>query len=220
MTLGRSVVVPGMLQEYDSFGALLRTLSTDMWATPSRCDGWRVGDIAAHVAGQLTDVSNLRLEGLGTAEVTDRQVQERRGRGPDELADELMASTESASALAVAFDDDAWIAPGPPGTSGTLGQGLEALWFDTFLHADDIRHAIGAHTETGGGLPPSLSHIAQILTDQGWGPATLRFPGMEEFDVSGGGEVITGDPMIFVMVSTGRADPGLLGLDPEVNIYR
>ncbi len=220
MTLGRTVVVPGMIEEYGVFSGLLRSLSAEEWGTPTRCEGWSAADVAGHVVGQLTDVSALRLDGLGTPEVTDRQVRERRGRSPIELADELDASTEAASALAAAFDDEAWDAPGPAGTPGTLGQGLESLWFDTFLHADDIRQATGRATVLGGGLPPSVSHISQILTDQKWRPATLALDGMEEFHVSGGGASISGDPMTFVLVSTGRAEPDLFGLDGSVNIYR
>jgi len=220
MTLGRTVVVPGMIEEYGAFSGLLRSLSADEWQAPSRCQGWSAADVAGHVVGQIADVSVLRLDGLGTPEVTDRQVRERRGRGPDELADELDASTEAAAALAAAFDDQAWDAPGPPGTPGTLGQGLESLWFDTFLHADDIRQAAGRSPVLGDGLLPSVSHISQILTDQEWRPATLRLDGMQEFPVSGGGQAISGDPMTFILVSTGRAEPSLMGLDESVNIYR
>jgi len=220
MTLGRTVVVPGMIEEYGAFSELIRSLSAEEWQSPSRCRGWSAADIAGHVVGQIADVSVLRLDGLGTPEVTDRQVRERRGRGPDELADELDASTEAAAGLAAAFDDQAWNAAGPPGTPGTLGQGLESLWFDTFLHADDIRQAVGRSTVLGDGLLPSVSHISQILTDQEWRPATLRFDGMEEFLVSGGGQAISGDPMTFILVSTGRAEPSLMGLDESVNIYR
>ena len=89
MTLSREVVVPGMLAEYKSFSELVGGLSGEDWETPSRCEGWRVADVAAHVVGQLTDVVNLRLEGLGTPEVTQRQVDERRGKTPSELAAEL-----------------------------------------------------------------------------------------------------------------------------------
>jgi uncharacterized protein (TIGR03083 family) len=221
VTLPRDVVLPGMLDEYAAFGGLLRALSMEDWDRPSRCAGWRVADVAAHVVGQLTDVVNLRLEGLGTPEVTARQVDERRGRGPDDLADELESAAKAAAGLAAAFDDAAWEAPAPGGTAGTLGFGLEALWFDTFLHADDIRDALGRQPVRGTALRPSVSHIAQVLTDQGWGPATLGLDGIEAFAVSGGGgREVTGDPLAFVLAATGRADPASLGLDPSVNIYR
>ena len=220
MTLGRSVVVPGMITEYGAFARLLRGLDEEQWQTPTRCEDWRVADVAAHVVGQLTDVTNFRLEGLGTPEVTGRQVDERRGRGPGELADELEAATKAGGDLAAAFDDEAWAAPGPPGVTGTLGFGLEALWFDTFLHGDDIGAALGRPVAGGDGILASLSHIAQVLTDQGWGPATLALDDVDQFPVSGGGRVVTGDPMAFIMASTGRADAASIGLDDTVNIYR
>ena len=220
MTLSRSVVVPGMITEYEAFGSLLRGLTVDQWETPSRCEGWRVADVAAHVVGQLTDVTNLRLEGLGSPEATARQADERRGRGPGELADELGQATKTAQDMAAAFDDDAWAAPGPPGITGTLGFGLEALWFDTYLHAEDIRAAVGEAPVRGGALAPSLSHVAQVLTEQGFEPVTLRLHGQEDFVVSGGGREISGDALDFVLAATGRADPAPFGLGPTVNIYR
>ena len=221
MTLSRTIVVPGMAAEYQSFFKLLRGLSDEEWETPSRCAGWRVADVAAHVVGQLTDVTNFRLEGLGSPEVTQRQVEERHGKSPGILADELQGAAETAGALVAAFDDDAWNAEGPQGNGTTLGFGIESLWFDTFLHADDIRAALDQPTVTGDGVLPSVSHIAQVLTNQGWGPATLKLEGVDEFPVSGAvGDVITGDAMTFILVSTGRAPASTMGLDETVNIYR
>lgn len=221
MTLERLTVVPGMLGEYRSFRQLVDGLSAEEWASPTRCAGWAVSDVAGHVTGQLTDVVNLRLDGLGTPEVTARQAQERAGRSPKELAEELEEGTVTAEALAAGFDDEAWTAPVPGSATSSLGFGLEALWFDTYLHADDIRAALGRSTQAGDGIVPSVSHIAQVLTDQGWEAATLDFEGMPSFSVSGGGgRAIGGDPMAFVLVSTGRGDPATLGLDPSVNIYR
>ena len=187
MTLAREIVVPGLLAEYQSFGELIGGLSDAEWSSPSRCEGWRVADVAAHVVGQTTDVVNFRLDGLGTPEVTSRQVEERRGRTARELADELESSAKLAGDLASSFDESAWEAPGPPGVRGTLGFGVEALWFDTYLHGDDIRSALGLPTLKGPGIRPSLSHISQELTELGWGPADLAFEGFEKFPVSGGG---------------------------------
>jgi hypothetical protein len=95
------------------------------------------------------------------------------------------------------------------------------LWFDTYLHADDIRSAVSRPSVLHpGGNAASLSHIAQVLTDQGWSPATLALQGCPEFPVSGGGHRITGDPLAFILASTGRAPAASLGLDEAVNIYR
>jgi uncharacterized protein (TIGR03083 family) len=211
-----------MINEYGVFADLLDGLSPEQWEAQSRCDGWRVGDVAAHVVGQLTDVAALRLDGLGTPEVTARQVAERKGRAASELAEELRTTTKTATDLVEAFDEDAFNADGPQGNGQTLGFGLEALWFDTYLHGDDILAAVGRSTTSNVGHAPSVSHISDTLTQEGATPATIRLTGLDEFLVSGGdkGRLIQGDPMQFILVSTGRADPATMGLGPEINIYR
>jgi hypothetical protein len=66
-----------------------------------------------------------------------------------------------------------------------------------------------------------VSHVSDLLTTAGWGPATLALDGMQEFAVSGGGgQRITGDPLEFLLVATGRSDPSAFGLDGTVNVYR
>jgi hypothetical protein len=67
-----------------------------------------------------------------------------------------------------------------------------------------------------------VSHISDTLSQEGAQPATIRLQGLDEFLVSGGddGRLITGDPMQFILVATGRADPATMGLGPEINIYR
>jgi len=211
-----------MIAEYGAFAALLGTLSAEQWASPSRCADWRVADVAAHVVGQLSDVTAFRLDDLGSPDVTARQVAERRGSNPHELADELRSSAKTATDLVEGFDEVAYETEGPQANGQTLGFGLESLWFDTYLHSDDIRAALGHSTTSKTGLAPSVSHISAVLSQQEWTPATIRLTGLDEFLVSGGdsGLLISGDPMQFILVSTGRADPASMGLDPAVNIYR
>lgn len=219
MTLRREEVVPGTLTEFEAFETLVRSLDADELGVATRCSGWTTGDVAAHVIGQLADVTAGNFDGLGTPEVTDRQVAERRGRSAAELADELAGARVLAVAILDTFDDAAWEGPSPTG-AGTLGDGVEALWFDASLHADDIRDAIGRPSELGTATRASISHIAQILTDQGYEGATIALDGVEAFPVSGGGPEINGSCDQFVLVATGRAAPTLLGLDETVNIYR
>ena len=221
MTLSRSVAVPGMNEEYEAFGSLIESLTLDQWITPTRCEGWTVADVAGHVVGQLTDVVALRLDGLGTPEVTARQVDERRGRTQAQLVDELTTSAKLASDIASSFDDAGWEGAPPGGLGGTVGSGIEALWYDTYLHADDIRHALGIPPVRSDGQVASLSHIAQLLTEQGWGPAQLSFGHLGTFPVSrGGGQKIEGDALQFILAATGRSDPSAIGLDDSINVYR
>jgi uncharacterized protein (TIGR03083 family) len=219
MTLSRIEVMSGLVVELEAFGALIEPLDAEQWATPTRCDGWAVADVAAHVVGSMADVVSGQLEGLGSPEVTAREVAERQGRSPAELVSELVQVTKLASELGQAFDDAAWEAPAPGGFDGSLGEGVEALWYDAYLHADDIRMALGRHSERGPGLRPAVIHVAMLLDKRGWGPATLSFDDIETLLIGGGGRTFTGDPLPFVLAATGRGDPAPLGLDDSVNIY-
>jgi len=219
MTLSRTDVVPGLVAELDAFGELIGPLDAASWESSTRCEGWAVCDVSAHVIGSIADVVSGQLEGLGSAEVTAREVAERKGRSPEELVQELTAVTKLAADLAAVFDDAAWESPGPGGYDGTLGQGVEALWYDTYLHAEDIRAALGMPSARGSGLRASVHHVAFELGKLGWGPATLAFDGMEEVAVGAGGAKRTGDAMEFVLVSTGRADASVLGPDGPIDIY-
>jgi len=219
--LPRSDVQAGFAPDLNSFAELIRSLDGAALARPTRCDGWTVADVAAHIAGSMADVVAGRLEGAGSPEWTARQVDERRGRTASELADEVAGSAKVAEDLLAAFDDDAWAGPAPAGVAGTLGDGVLALWYDAYLHADDIRQAVGMASVRGPGLRASVVHVADVLTTNGWGPATVALDGLEEISVSGGSKErrITGDPLAFVLAATGRADPATIGLGPDVNIY-
>jgi uncharacterized protein (TIGR03083 family) len=231
VTLRPDEIVSGFQQEMEAFGALVGGLDSTQWATPSRCEGWTVADVAAHAIGSVADVVAGRVEGLGSPEATAREVAERSGRSPAELADELAAVSKQISDLAVLFDDDAWAGPAPGDYDGTLAQGVEALFYDTWAHGDDIRAALGMASVTESpGLRAALHHLALVLAQQGWGPATLALDGVEEIEIAapadgaaggaGAGHRITGDPLAFVLVASGRAEPAALGLDETVNVYR
>jgi uncharacterized protein (TIGR03083 family) len=219
MTLTRTEITQGLRDELEAFGALIGPLDPVAWNAPTRCAGWSVADVAAHVVGSMADVAHGRLDGLGSPEVTAREVDERRGRSALELADELAEVTKLVSDLAAVMDDAAWSAPAPGGYDGSLGDGVEAMWYDTYLHAEDIRAALGRPAVRGPGMRPAVDHLAGLLEKRGWGPATLSFDGLETVVVGVGGPTLTGDPLPFVLAATGRGDPEALGLDSSVNVY-
>ena len=219
MTLRRDEIVPGIIDELDAFGELLASLDSLAWATPSRCEGWTVADVAAHMVGSMTSVVTGQLEGLGTPEVTAPEVAERKGRSPAQLAEELAHARKQAIDMLALFDDAAFEAPAPGGYDGTLGQGVEALCYDGWAHGDDIRAALGRPSVTGPGLRAGIHHVAAVLDHRGWGPATLSLDGMEDVPIGAGGRRITVAPLAFILAATGRADPAPLGLDDTVNIY-
>jgi uncharacterized protein (TIGR03083 family) len=218
-TLDRTETSEGFLAEIDNFGELIGSLDDAALDTPTRCAGWTVRDVAGHMVGQMTDVVEGRLEGLGSPEVTERQAKERAGRSSKELAAELAEGRARGAEMLALFDDAAWNGPVASDFPGTLGDGILALYFDGYLHADDIRAALGMPSARGEGLHASVHHVADVLEDKPWGPATLALDGIEVIDIGGGGEKVTGDALEFVLVGTGRADPSALGLDESVNIY-
>jgi uncharacterized protein (TIGR03083 family) len=218
-TLDRAETSAEFLNELDSFGALIDSLEPAALDMPTRCEGWTVRGVAGHMVGQMTDVVEGRLDGLGTDEVTQRQAEERADRSGKELAAELAEDRARAADMLALFDDAAWNRPVASDYPGTLGDGILALYYDAYLHADDIRAAIGMPSVRGPGLQASVHHVADELAGKEWGPATLALDGVDVVDIRGGGEKITGDALEFVLVATGRAKPSRLGLDESVNIY-
>jgi uncharacterized protein (TIGR03083 family) len=219
MALPRSVTVAAFPGELARFEATIREVPAPSWDNPSCCEGWSAGDVAKHVVGQFADVAAGRLEGLGTDEVTRREVAERTGLGPDQVADELADLAPVLAAMLDAFDEDAWGQPVGSGLSGTLGEGVEALWSDMIIHADDIRRAAG-QDRPDIDVTAAVSHMADVLTQQEHAPLTLALDGLPEFTVSGGGERLAVEPWAFLLAATGRAPADSIGQDGTINVYR
>ena len=200
MALPREVVTDGLLASMANLEQLLRTLDAAEWEKASRCDGWTVGDVARHAIGSMSSAVAGNTDGLGSPEVTQREVEERAGRSASDLADECAQVRESAKAVIPLFDDAAWASPAPGGYEGTLGDGVEALWSDFWIHTDDIRAACGRAPVADEGLPGAVSHVTFELGKRGW---SGEVPAAEQ------------DRIAWVLSATGRA-PLRDGL---INIY-
>jgi uncharacterized protein (TIGR03083 family) len=215
MGLGREEAVAGLQAEYEAFGTLIQSLDEQQWEAPSRCAGWTVGDVARHVVGTATDVAN----GVVGTHTPDEEVAERKGRTAAEIADELETAAVTLRNMASIINDEVWNGPSPV-PDLTMRQGILTLIYDLYVHNDDIRTAIGMPPAGPGlALEASVEYLAEQLDERGWGPATLALDGVEKADIGGGGDPVTGDAKQFVLVATGRDDPGKLGLDETVNIY-
>ena len=178
-----------------------------------------MSDVAAHVVGSIADVVSGQLEGLGSPEATAREVAERKGRSPAELVQELAAVTKLAADLAAVFDDAAWEAPAPAGTTARSAKGSRRCGTTPISTPTTSAPRWAGLRARGSGLRASVHHVAYELDKRGWGPATLAFEGIEEVPVGAGGAKRTGDALEFVLVATGRADPAALGPDGPINIY-
>jgi uncharacterized protein (TIGR03083 family) len=212
--LERTDVARGALDEYEAFAALIEPLDAAAWNAPTRCEGFLVRDVAGHVVGLAEDVAN-GVPGTRNAEEEAASV---RGDTPSTVAARLRAVIDAVRPLLATVDEDTW--NGPSGVPElTFGRGVLTLWYDAFVHADDIRAALGRPSGRGPGLAASVEYLAGELASKGWGPATLALDGLPRYDVGEGGREVGGDPMQFVLVATGRAAPETMGLEPGVSIY-
>jgi uncharacterized protein (TIGR03083 family) len=219
VTLMRDSVLAGLAVELRDFAVLVRSLDDVALDVPTRCAAWTVRDVAAHVVGTVVDVASGNLEGQGTPPVTQRQAREREGATSAQLADELDSALPALAALLESLPADAWEGPSLLDPSFTLGFSVEALWYDAYVHAEDIRAALGVAAARGAGLRCAVHHVAGYLDQRGWPVMTLVLDGLEPVDIGGGGTEAWGDPLEFVLAATGRLDPATLGLDPSINVY-
>lgn len=105
---------------------------TPVPATP----GWNTLDLVRHVVGVSADVVTGDLDEYAQPQWTERQVQSRRGRSLDELADEWNGITEPMVAILadpVAHDRDALFGRAP--------------MVDLVVHEGDLARAIGTTAE-------------------------------------------------------------------------
>jgi uncharacterized protein (TIGR03083 family) len=205
MALSRTDISDGLITELGNFEDLVRSLSPAEFDSPSRCQGWTAGDVARHAIGGIADVTAGRLDGLGSPEVTAREVAERAGHSADQLADECAAVAKAAAGLLGIFDDTAWEGPAGGGYDGTLGRGVEALWYDTWLHGDDIRNAIGRPPECGDGMRAALSHVEFELRKL---DCTVDVPALDDPNA-----------FEFILAATGRADGSSFGANAPIDLY-
>jgi hypothetical protein len=150
-------------------------------------------------------------------------VAERNGRTAAELADECDEVRTVTRAMLAGIDDATWAQAAPGGYDMTIGQAMDSMWTGAYVHADDIRAAVGRPSDRGPGLRASVIHVADQLTERGWGPVVLALDGLEDIPVgdttTSNARRITGDPLTFLLAATGRGDPAPLGLDPSVNVF-
>jgi uncharacterized protein (TIGR03083 family) len=207
-------VVTGVFTQYETFAGLIAPLTADEWHAPTRCAGWQVRDVAGHVVGNAVDSLTGRI---GTR-TPDEQARAFRDETPSALAERLRGSAARLRPFFAALSESDWAAPSPV-AGRSLGNGILTLWYDTFVHGDDIRTALDRGSERDTGLRAGIEWIGAELERLGWGPATLALDGCAERRIGTGGRVLRGDPLHFLLVASGRADPNELGLDATVNVH-
>jgi uncharacterized protein (TIGR03083 family) len=150
--------VPGphpVVQQRQRLEGLLDDLAADEWQHPSRCEGWTVQDVVAHLISTnhfwALSITQARagdptrfLASFDPVASPAELVDSRRGTPPEETCDALRASDAGLFAAIEALDDDGWDAIGeaPPGHVPVRLVADHALW-DSWVHERDILVPLG-----------------------------------------------------------------------------
>lgn len=153
-----AVLVP-LVRQRRRFAKALSTLSPEHWAAPSRCEGWRVQDVVAHLAGtdQYWNLSiasgaagepTRMLVGFDPKATPARLVDAVRGASPEDTLASFIQGSEALCATLEALDDAGWTALSetPLGHVTVSAAAHHALW-DAWIHERDVLSPLGMTQE-------------------------------------------------------------------------
>jgi uncharacterized protein (TIGR03083 family) len=155
--------------------AVLGELTEDEWQTPSRCDGWTVKDVIAHlvtvngfwetsVTGGLAGTPTRILASFDPAAHPPLLVEPMRAMSGREVLDQFVASNRAFLDALTPLDDDGWatIAESPPGHVSIRLLAAHALW-DSWIHERDITLPLGlTAAEEPDEIASSLQYAAAV----------------------------------------------------------
>jgi uncharacterized protein (TIGR03083 family) len=159
--------ITGLEAEIARATELFGSLSADEWEAPSGCDGWRVQDVAQHMASvfqQIAAPDTIDSGDSGKAEVAaEVPVQERKDWTPDQVVaayDEW--SQKGLAALSALQDPPMSDTVVPLSDLGEHPLHLlgNAIAFDHYCH---LRHDIGAAVDRAADLPHDPDVLAPTL---------------------------------------------------------
>lgn len=133
----------------------LAGLSEDDWRTRSRCDGWSVQDVVAHIVGVnafweasiaagLAGKPTRVLAAFDPAATPPLMVEPMRALTPAEVLDQFVSTNDGFLGALADLDDRGWstLAESPPGHVPIRLLAHHALW-DTWVHERDIALPLG-----------------------------------------------------------------------------
>ncbi|MGO9560861.1 MAG: maleylpyruvate isomerase family mycothiol-dependent enzyme [Acidimicrobiales bacterium] len=135
--------------------AALQELNDEQWRSASRCAGWTVQDVAAHLVGVntfwrasvmagLAGAPTRLLVGFDPVATPGRMVDAMRSLDPLEVYDQLVSSNEAFLGAVDGLDDAGWCSIGesPPGHVPIRLLAQHALW-DCWVHERDVMLPLG-----------------------------------------------------------------------------
>ena len=144
-----------LLRQRRRLASLLAGLDDDQWGTSSRCEGWSVQDVTAHLVSTnqywaFAIGAALAGEPTGFLATFDpvaspaELVEDERSRSRAEILDRFVDSNEALAEVVAPIDDASWSLPGeaPPGHVPLVAVALHALW-DAWVHERDVVLPLG-----------------------------------------------------------------------------
>ena len=225
MNVTQKELAAAMRDERTRLVSYLEALPETAWDKPTLCEGWSVRDMVAHLIGNAADIVAQRLEGAGSPEYNQRQIDERAGRSPAELLAEWAEAGPAFEAGIEALDDNVWKTPYLE--FGTVGEALQRLVEDIWVHGQDIRIPLGDEPTAGPGVDATLDCIARELPKR----CGRLAPGVASVRINTGGEVrevtvgsdgvdleLKGDAIAIALAGTGRVDLKSAEADGELSV--
>jgi uncharacterized protein (TIGR03083 family) len=135
--------------------ALLAELDDEQWQAPSRCAGWSVQDVVAHLVGVnpfwelslsagLAGTPTRLLGGFDPAASPPAMVGAMKQLGSAEVLEQFVATNDGFLGVIASLDDRGWstLAESPPGHVPIRLVAQHALW-DCWIHERDITVPLG-----------------------------------------------------------------------------
>ena len=154
--LGHKEAAEMAAAELDQFISLVESLDGEEWEQPTMCTKWSVRDILAHQAGAYASgasFAEFRRQGMGNPYMKEekmpidainrRQLEDREGRSPETLLEELRATSTKAVANRLKLPGILRAIPlidfGPPVGRAPLGYLTDTIFTrDTWMHRIDV----------------------------------------------------------------------------------
>jgi len=164
-----------LLRQRRRLASTLAELDDAQWGTPSRCDGWSVQDVIAHlvdanrfwaisIAAGRSGEPTRYLATFDPVASPAEMVDGVRSLPSTEVLERFVESNEAVAESVAGLDDDGWSALGeaPPGHVPLCAVALHALW-DGWIHERDVALPLGlAPVEDADEIAGSLRYAVCI----------------------------------------------------------
>jgi uncharacterized protein (TIGR03083 family) len=211
---------PPLLRQRRRLADTLAKLDAEQWAAPTRCEGWSVQDVIAHLntTNQFFAISiSAGLAGEPTRFLATfdpvaspaEMVAKARSQTTAEVLDAFVTSTDGLARAVAGLDEVGWATLGeaPPGHVSLRAVALHALW-DAWIHERDVLLPLGLPiVEEADEISDSLRYAAAL------GPAFATTLGSTRcgaigVDVTGPDDRFTVEVGDVVVVRDGDAPAG------------